>query len=363
MKKDDLVAFRDRELSEYYAELMDSPGRLRSESAPIPPKTSQRIAIGGRRRGGNNYDLVIRVQNVAGRAITRAREITERVREQFGAKQVIDFAVMKRVSAPSRRAVAQAGGRSGFGAKRVRPLSIGYSVGHRDGAPGTIGLFAKAADGIAVVSCNHVLALTNEARPKDWIYQASPPDLAADTQHRIGRLAHFRELSTVGANLIDAAYCVLEEQNEDEKLEPTENVIPLDAKSPDSGKSLRSVIDPFDMDPKNPVAKIGKASGYTSEPVENVAIGINDVTVEFPGYGNHRFDNMIEVEWSDGRRPFARPGDSGSVLYQEKSLAAFGLHVASGEITRGRGGSKKTTKVSYACPLQTVLDIYNLALL
>jgi hypothetical protein len=142
-----------------------------------------------------------------------------------------------------------------------------------------------------------------------------------------------------------------------------ENLIPPDSGAPDAGETFDAVIDPFNLELDKPVAKIGRTTGYTSEPIKNVSVGINDVTIEIPGLGNHRFDNMIEIEWSDGRRPFAKPGDSGSALYQEASRTVFGLHIASGEITRKDGRTKRTVKVSYACPISKVMDIYELELL
>ena len=358
MTKNELIELRNRELSDYYAESMELAGNLRAEAAPVPPKTDQRLAIGGRQREKDNYDLVIRVQNVAGRAVTRAKQIIERIRKEYGDNQGIDYAVIKRITVPSQKAVAETGSRGSFGTKHLRPLSIGYSIGHLDGGPGTIGLFASATNGVAAVSCNHVLALVNEANAGQWIYQPGPPDLAADTQNRIGRLANFRALTRIGSNYIDAAYCILEDE-----VDINENVISPESGAPDAGQAFESIVDPFDLKLDQRIAKIGRTTGYTSEPAENVSVGINDVTIEIPGAGNHRFDNMIEIEWSDGRRPFAKPGDSGSAIYQEGDRTVFGLHVASGEITRKIGGTRKTAKVSYACPISQVMDVYHLALL
>jgi hypothetical protein len=358
MTRDELIALRDQELASYYSEFMDAPGSLRTEAAPVPPKTDQRLAIGGRRRGKDNYDLVIRVQNVAGRAINRAKQIMERVRKEYGEDEGIDYAIVKRIAAPSQRAVAETRSLTVVGTNYVRPLSIGYSIGHKEGGPGTLGLFAKASNGLAAVSCNHVIALSDEAKVGSWIYQPGPPDLPAEPNHRIGRLANYRELNKTGSNYIDGAYCILEDT-----IETIENLIPTDSGAPDAGEAFDAVIDPFNLELDKPVAKIGRTTGYTSEPVENVSVGINDVTIEIPGLGNHRFDNMIEIEWTDGRRPFAKAGDSGSALYQEAYRTVFGLHIASGEITRKEGRTSKTVKVSYACPITKVMDIYELELL
>lgn len=355
MTKEELIYVRDQELSDYYSELMDASGSIRIEAAAVPSRTDQRLAIGGRRRDNGEFDLVLRVQSIAGRGVSRAQEIIRRVRERFGEKQGIDFAVVRKISVPSQKAVAEVARRSLFGVRAKKPLSIGYSIGHQDGGPGTLGLFASARDGIAAVSCNHVLARVNEANFRDWIYQPGPPDVPADTQNRIGRLAHFRVLSRTGANRIDAAYCILESE-----IDICENVIPKESEARDAGHAFESVIDPFELDPGETIAKIGRTTGYTTEPVQNISVGINDVTIDIPGAGNHRFDDLIEIEWSDGRRPFARPGDSGSALYQEGRLAVFGLHMASGEIIRNR---RRAIKVSYACPIKEVMDAYGLSLL
>ena len=358
MTKNELIALRDRELSDYYSEFMEAPGNLRIEALHVPPKTVQRLAIGGRRRGKDDYDLVIRVQNKAGRAATRSKQIIENVKREYGDKQHVDYAVVRRITTPSQKAVAESGTKSMFGAKHIRPLQIGHSIGHLDGPPGTLGLFVSAEDGVGALSCNHVVARANEANVKDWIYQPGPPDMPANSQYRIGKLAHFIELTRTGSNFVDAAFCILEEE-----IDIVENVIPSIRGVPDAGKEFSSVIDPFDLELDKPIAKIGRTTGYTSEPIENVSIGINDVIIEIPGSGNHRFDNMVEIEWSDRRRPFAKPGDSGSVLYQESSLSVFAIHVASGEIERKIGRKTKVTKVSYACPLNEVMDRYEVSLL
>jgi hypothetical protein len=74
--------------------------------------------------------------------------------------------------------------------------------------------------------------------------------------------------------------------------------------------------------------------------------------VLYHGSGNLRFDNLIEVTWEDLRRPFTQPGDSGSLVFDPKTMKAVGLHFAGGEIKR----DGKRIGVSYACDIGAVLD-------
>jgi hypothetical protein len=242
------------------------------------------------------------------------------------------------------------------GAKQVRPPQIGYSVSHQDGAPGTIACFLDVKAGIGVLSCNHVLARSNAANTDDLVYQPGRGDAGTMTvnEHRIGRLAPYVELQKSGRNVFDAAYALLSD-----KIDAPTNEIPYGFGAPDEGRHLKDPIDTLALPVGARLAKVGRTTGYTCVPAEGVAVGLNDVSINFPGLGNLRFDEMIEIPWPSLRKPFSAGGDSGSLCYVEKRMHALAIVVAGGMVVRN--GVK--IGVSYACPLAAILTEYKADLL
>ncbi len=108
-------------------------------------------------------------------------------------------------------------------ARRVRPVSGGYSVGHRNITAGTIATcvydqFPQVAGGVGIptqyyiLSNNHVLANSNNANHGDSILQPGPADGGVDPQDRIGTLSRFVPITfepdvprARHRNLVDAA--------------------------------------------------------------------------------------------------------------------------------------------------------------
>jgi hypothetical protein len=116
------------------------------------------------------------------------------------------------------------------------------------------------------------------------------------------------------------------------------------------GKKIAGIMSVFDLKEGAIVAKIGRSTGYTEGVVTSVSM--DDLTVLYHGTGNPRFDGLIEVSWKGLRSPFARPGDSGSLVFDPTTMKAVGLHFAGGEIRR----SGKRTGVSYCCDITSVRD-------
>src|SRR2546430_3536492 len=91
--------------------------------------------------------------------------------------------------------------------KRQRPAPLGFSVGHRAITAGSIG--ARVVDGsgnVYVLSNNHVLANSNDARIGDAALQPGPYDGGTAPADQIGTLAAFNTIDfSGGANTIDAA--------------------------------------------------------------------------------------------------------------------------------------------------------------
>lgn len=120
-------------------------------------------------------------------------------------------------------------------ARRSRPASGGYSVGHRNITAGTIGTCVYDMVGTPgnpvgmpqhyyILSNNHVLANSNNATPGDAVLQPGPFDGGVDPSDRIAALSRFIPITfdppvprALHRNLVDAA--VAEGQFHDLKRE------------------------------------------------------------------------------------------------------------------------------------------------
>jgi hypothetical protein len=292
-----------------------------------------RIAIGGRWRGRDDFSLVLRLHGHAPAEASLARELVERV-----GPEEVDVAVVEdlRVEATA----------ASFGVARVRPLELGYSIGHERGSYGTLGAFVGHDQGDAVLSSNHILALMNAAQIGDPIVQPGPKEPARS--ERIGALCgmeplHFQPHS----NRVDAALALI-----DQAVGHGGNILPRRSGARDGGRRLADVVeDPYELEAMTgSLAKIGRTTGYTAVPLSQVSLGMDNVEIHF-GATPVRFDDLIEVEW-DGPPRFTDEGDSGSIYYIEHERHALGVHIGGGTLIR----DGRRTAVSYGCVLSAVLE-------
>jgi hypothetical protein len=220
----------------YDIDLRDNSA-VRATASSVPSTPERRLAIGARYRAKNDYQVAIRVQRDSGIAMRRAHELISSLPN----KDEADLGILRKVSAPSQNALATAaksGGRHP-GAVRKRPIDIGFSIGHLNGGPGTLGLLADSAKhGIVVLSNNHVIALANRGRRDEEIYQCGVPDGPARGEEVIGLLdGDYQRLRTVGSNEFDAAFCIL-----DAAVDHNANLIPPDYGPPDAGGTLAECL-------------------------------------------------------------------------------------------------------------------------
>jgi hypothetical protein len=104
------------------------------------------------------------------------------------------------------------------------------------------------------------------------------------------------------------------------------------------------------------VCKIGRTTGFTVGRIG--AVGLDNVPVH-TSIGPMIFNDVIEVDWESGRKPFSKPGDSGSMVFTKDGFWAVGLHFAGGQ----KKIRKKTVGVSYSCNMASLLRTLRLALL
>jgi hypothetical protein len=230
-----------------------------------------------------------------------------------------------------------------FPLDRERPLRIGCSVGHKRVTAGTLGCFvATDAHPRAILSNNHVLARNNAANLGDPVLQPGKADGGRDPEDRIGTLIAFEPLGLAAndINLVDCALAnVFPEIGLDLQTLPGESPV-----KKLNGKTQEPMLD-------TKVWKAGRTTGLTEGVVD--IIELDQFLVDYSS-GNSRkvlrFDRQIVVSGT-GAGAFSKPGDSGSLVYDDEGTA-IGLLFA-GSPYGGRNGRG----VTYCNPIATVLDV------
>ena len=189
--------------------------------------------------------------------------------------------------------------------ERVRPLRPGLSIAHPSVTAGTLGGFVRSASALAVLSNNHVLAAGDAAAVGDACLQPGPADGGG------------------AADRVDA--------------EPGD--LP-------GGPLTGPVPAGPDVDPDEPVEKLGRTTGLTRGVV--TAVEVDGVAVQYDGVV-HRFDDQIEIQGTAGE--FSAGGDSGSVIWRSRDRAPMALLFAGSSTGGAQGGG-----VTFANPLMTVLQ-------
>jgi hypothetical protein len=189
---------------------------------------------------------------------------------------------------------------------RIRPVKPGFSIGHYKITAGTFGCLVKDTCSpcrIYILSNNHVLANSNNARKGDPITQPGRVDGGTTPKDVIARLSRFVPIRYGGKNkynLVDAAIAL-----------PT---------------SIRHVIPPIIAAgiPKGTVeAILGMKvikSGRTTETTTGKVTGIDvTVSVNYGSAGVAYFRNQILTT------NMSKGGDSGSLLLSQADKKATGL--------------------------------------
>ena len=207
---------------------------------------------------------------------------------------------------------------------RCRPLNIGWSVGHYKITAGTLGCFAQrpGKKEMYILSNNHVMANSNDAKTGDKVYQPGKHDGGTD-KDTVAKLSHFVRLKS-DHNKVDGAIALI---NGDVKYD-TSTLSEFGKYAGTSDGELDVGMD---------VRKFGRTTGATTGKI--TAIEMDNVRVNYGKAGVLSFDNQVEIV---GQQQFSAGGDSGSLVMNSKNQG-IGLLFA--------GGGNRT----YANDLQDVL--------
>ena len=204
---------------------------------------------------------------------------------------------------------------------RERPetkLGPGISIGHFRGSAGTLGGFVRVSRGnenwTGIIGSSHVLSMINTGERGEDVIQPGWPDGPRVFDNRMGKLETYTYLVHYQqkGDALNGEDIALVRPLEDEKV-PKANLVPK-PKDPDRNMRLKGCLPSerlFEHCGES-VYKVGRTTGFTE--------GVLDVTnvpqysVQLPNGRVYVFRDVAAVK-NKNRRPFSRPGDSGSIVY------------------------------------------------
>lgn len=291
------------------------------------PDVQRTFALGVAPHGAD-YRLAIRLQ----RQGLMNSEMIQRITRKANGE--VDVRLVGRIDKRAKKPAAALWYRSDN-----RPLLIGSSIAHALVTAGTLGAFVVRAGKAHVLSNNHVLANEGHAKSGDAVLQRAPFDGGKKPAQAVAKLGPFVALKPGGANFVDAALGLLDDQDPTsfDATRLRELVGGKDRKLKGLGKAF--------LDEGATVHKVGRTTGPTRGRV--TAFDLDNVVVGYD-IGNIRFDGQIEIEGS-GATTFSDGGDSGSLIV-DSDMQAVALLFA-GSDTGGTNGAGLT----YANPIHRVL--------
>jgi hypothetical protein len=198
----------------------------------------------------------------------------------------------------------------------TRPVPIGVSTGNEgECSSGTIGARVKNGSHLYALTNNHIYALENEASPGSLVLQPGRYDTQCtfDPEAVIGALADFETIDFTGANnTMDAAIASIDAMPDGSPM--VDNKTPADGYGMPRSATLKPKL-------RQAVQKYGRASSLT----KGTVTGINATIIVRYGAGAAIFVNQIVVK---SKKPFIKPGDSGSLLVTDPGKNPVGLLVA-----------------------------------
>lgn len=240
-----------------------------------------------------------------------------------------------------------------------RPAPGGVSIGHFQITAGTLGCLVKRADETYILSNNHVLANSNDAKLGDPILQPAPHD-GGKLEDQIATLSDFVPIKyefdigecPIGkgtVNIVNSILWLLRMRSRLQLVKQTSETNKVDC----------AIAKPLKEDlVKNEVLKIGKPTGITEGKL-NMEIKKSGRTTGFTEGKITHLNATVRVIYGLGKwaifedqlmaTPMSQGGDSGSAVF-DKDNKLCGLLFA---------GSDKTTIINR---IQNVFDLLNISL-
>lgn len=217
-----------------------------------------------------------------------------------------------------------------------RPAPGGVSIGHYQITAGTLGVNVKINDMKAILSNNHVLANSNDASVGDAILQPGPYD-GGTADQRIGRLSDFEPInfgtappvcpfaegfaavSNWLARLVRSSHRVQAYMENQAAVNVMDAAIAFPDVQADLSETIMGIGIP--QGTTSPalglgVIKSGRTTGVT---MGEITVLEATIVVGYGGGKSATFEGQIITS------NMSQPGDSGSLLLDENSLAAVGL--------------------------------------
>ena len=194
---------------------------------------------------------------------------------------------------------------------RYRPARGGSSVAHPRVTAGTIGcLVVRNNNHLCMLSNNHVLANSNNAKPGDPILQPGPYDGGQNPRDRVGVLEYFEKIAFGGTarNFVDAAVAWTSFR----MCSPLHHCYRINT-APLAPRLLM------------PVRKCGRTTQHTLGLI--VGLGAN-IRVGYGSSGVALFANQVVIMGCGGN--FSAGGDSGSLIVSAGTRQPVALLFAGG---------------------------------
>ncbi|MBI4277364.1 MAG: hypothetical protein HY660_02810, partial [Armatimonadetes bacterium] len=188
------------------------------------------------------------------------------------------------------------------------PIQPGFSIGHIDITAGTLGAIVSRGKKHELLSNSHVLAKSGKAKKGDGILYPGKADGGKVPKDVAAKLARFKKFTTGGAfvNTVDAATAAaVPARAKDVKAEIKGLGVPRG-----TAKAKRGME----------VVKVGRTTGKTNGKVRDV--NFRFVLDYGKGVGSVGFKDQVLCT------RYTKPGDSGSLVLDRKTVRAVGLHFA-----------------------------------
>ncbi|MEA2462470.1 MAG: hypothetical protein QOJ98_217 [Acidobacteriota bacterium] len=187
------------------------------------------------------------------------------------------------------------------------PVQPGNSIGHVKSTAGTLGAIVTKGTELHLLSNSHVLALSGTAKKGDAITFPGPFDGGKMPEDLVARLSGFQKFVT-GGDFVNRADCAIAKPTASRLADVVSEikglVVPKGTVKPVRGMK---------------VIKVGRTTGKTRGEIRDVNFRF---TLSYEGVGDVGFiDQVLCTRYTE-------PGDSGSLVLEEATGRAVGLHFA-----------------------------------